>query len=59
MIKQIDKSPFELREKVTSKGGTTFAAVNFMEQELIGEKIIKAIHLAKLRCKEINEEFGK
>lgn len=48
-----------LRERVTSKGGTTFAALSSMESSSVGPSIIKAIKAAALRSEELGEEFGK
>lgn len=48
-----------LREKVTSKGGTTFAALSSMEQSGVKEKIIAAMQAAAARGRELGEELGK
>jgi pyrroline-5-carboxylate reductase len=48
-----------LRERVTSKGGTTFAAITSMDQSGIKPLFIKAMHAAKTRAAELGEEFGK
>ena len=45
----------ELRAKVTSKGGTTEAAIASLEQGDVMEKFIEAVGKAKLR----SEELGK
>lgn len=47
-----------LREKVTSKGGTTFAAIQGMEQSQIKPRLIQAIKLAAARSKELGDEFS-
>lgn len=48
-----------LRQRVTSKGGTTYAALMAMEENDIKPNFIKAIQAAKLRAKELGDEFGK
>ncbi|WP_151449092.1 pyrroline-5-carboxylate reductase [Lacisediminimonas profundi] len=48
-----------LRERVTSKGGTTYAALTSMEQSGVKELIIKAMKAASARGKEMGEEFGR
>lgn len=48
-----------LRERVTSKGGTTYAALTAMEQSGVKEAIVKAMKAAAARGKELGEEFGK
>jgi pyrroline-5-carboxylate reductase len=48
-----------LRERVTSKGGTTYAALTSMSSDAVGPHIVKALHCAAARGKELGEEFGK
>ncbi|WP_293777132.1 pyrroline-5-carboxylate reductase [uncultured Oxalicibacterium sp.] len=48
-----------LRERVTSKGGTTYAALCTMEQFDVKGAIIKAMKAAASRGRELGEEFGK
>jgi pyrroline-5-carboxylate reductase len=48
-----------LREKVTSKGGTTERALASMAKDEVKEAIIRAIHAANERGKELGEELGK
>ena len=48
-----------LRDRVTSKGGTTFAALASMEASGMGHAIVKALHAAAARGKEMGEEFGR
>jgi pyrroline-5-carboxylate reductase len=47
-----------LREKVTSKGGTTYAALTSMEQSGVKEKIIAAMKAAAARGRELGDEMG-
>lgn len=48
-----------LREKVTSKGGTTFAALTTLDQHGVKDGIIAAVKAAAARGKALGEEFGK
>ncbi len=50
--------PQLLRERVTSKGGTTYAAITSMQHDGVPEAFIKAMHAACLRAKELGDEFG-
>lgn len=46
-----------LRERVTSKGGTTHAAISHMERMYMGEHFVKAMHAASTRAKSFGLEF--
>ncbi len=48
-----------LRERVTSKGGTTYAALQSMETSGVKPAIVKALHAAAARGRELGDEFGK
>ena len=48
-----------LRERVTSKGGTTHAALTSMEQDGVKAEFVKALHAACRRAEELGDEFGK
>lgn len=48
-----------LRERVTSKGGTTYAALTSLQSSGVQQSIVKALHAAAARGKELGEEFGK
>ena len=48
-----------LRERVTSKGGTTYAALTSMEGSGVKAALVKALHAAADRGRELGEEFGK
>jgi pyrroline-5-carboxylate reductase len=56
---QSDESPSVLRERVTSKGGTTYAALEHMRSTQVGEHIKAALLAAQHRAKELGEEFGR
>jgi pyrroline-5-carboxylate reductase len=51
--------PGELRRQVTSKGGTTEAALKVFEQERLAEKIMQALEAASSRGAELGDELGK
>ncbi|MDB5875460.1 MAG: proC [Ramlibacter sp.] len=50
--------PEVLRQRVTSKGGTTYAAITSMEQDQVQALFIKALHAAQQRARELGDEFG-
>jgi pyrroline-5-carboxylate reductase len=50
--------PEVLRQRVTSKGGTTYAAITSMEGDQVQALFIKALHAARQRAKELGNEFG-
>ena len=47
-----------LRERVTSKGGTTYAAITSMEESGVKEAVVKALKAASARGRELGEEMG-
>ncbi|MEO7392065.1 MAG: pyrroline-5-carboxylate reductase [Ramlibacter sp.] len=53
-----DDPPQVLRQRVTSKGGTTHAAIMSMEQGHVKALFIKALHAARQRARELGDEFG-
>jgi pyrroline-5-carboxylate reductase len=53
------ESPEVLRQRVTSKGGTTYAAITSMDDSGIKASFAKALHAARDRAKEMGDEFGK
>ena len=53
------ETPETLRAKVTSKGGTTYAAITSMEESGIKILFEKALHAANTRAQELGAEFGK
>jgi len=48
-----------LRQRVTSKGGTTYAAITHMQQQKLPEHFIEAMRKAEARAKELATEFGR
>jgi len=59
LASQSDVSVATLRERVTSKGGTTHAALVSMEDSGVAASIVKALKAAALRSKELGDEFGR
>lgn len=54
-----DEPASVLRERVTSKGGTTYAAITYMQQAGLPQHFIAALRKAETRAKELAAEFGK
>ncbi len=54
-----DEPVATLREKVTSKGGTTFAALSSMQEAGIQTAIVRAAKAAAQRATELGDEFGQ
>jgi pyrroline-5-carboxylate reductase len=52
------ESPQVLRQRVTSKGGTTYAAISSMETNDMRALFIDAMYAARERAKELGDEFG-
>jgi pyrroline-5-carboxylate reductase len=57
LAQQSTDTPSTLREKVTSKGGTTFAALEVLREHQWGEILQKAIQAADQRSSAMGEEF--
>ncbi|QNP50128.1 pyrroline-5-carboxylate reductase [Diaphorobacter aerolatus] len=53
------ESPDVLRQRVTSKGGTTHAAIVHMQEHKVLEHFIDAMRAAEKRAQELAVEFGK
>jgi pyrroline-5-carboxylate reductase len=54
-----DDPPEVLRQRVTSKGGTTHAAITSMERDGMKALFVNALHAARKRAQELGDEFGK
>ena len=50
--------PEVLRERVTSKGGTTYAALTSLEASGVKAAFVTALKAARQRAKELGDEFG-
>ena len=53
-----DEGPEVLRARVTSKGGTTYAALTSMEQDGVQQRFMRAMQAARIRAGELGDEFG-
>lgn len=53
MLRDTGRHPVELRESVTSPGGTTIAAIRVLEREGVRAAFLDAIEAAKLRSEEL------
>ena len=51
-------SPAVLREKVTSKGGTTYAALAVMQNKGVHASVMEAMQAAQNRAKTLGQELG-
>ncbi|MEO7160717.1 MAG: pyrroline-5-carboxylate reductase [Polaromonas sp.] len=58
LAQQATEPPDVLRARVTSKGGTTYAALMSMEQSGIKENFMQAMHAARQRASAMGDEFG-
>jgi pyrroline-5-carboxylate reductase len=58
LAKTSTESPSVLRERVTSKGGTTYAALTSMQNAHVGELFQVALKAAQHRAHELGDEFG-
>lgn len=59
LARQSSESPEVLRQRVTSKGGTTYAALTSMANAQVKESFIAAMLAAQKRAAELGDEFGK
>ncbi|MCX6993409.1 MAG: pyrroline-5-carboxylate reductase [Kiritimatiellaeota bacterium] len=55
LLEEMGQEPEELRRRVTSKGGTTAAALEVLEAGRVKEMFIKAIRAAQKRSRELSE----
>ncbi len=52
-----DEAPSVLRERVTSKGGTTHAAISSLEADGVKEAFVRALRAAQQRARELGDEY--
>jgi pyrroline-5-carboxylate reductase len=55
---QSTDSPATLRERVTSRGGTTYAALMSLDNDAVKAAFVRALHAAKKRAQELGDEIG-
>lgn len=58
LAKTASEPPSVLRERVTSKGGTTYAAITSMQNAHLGQLFETALKAAQIRARELGDEFG-
>ncbi|MDH4427080.1 MAG: pyrroline-5-carboxylate reductase [Acidovorax sp.] len=58
LARRSDEPPAVLRERVTSKGGTTYAALTSLERDAVGDAFVRAMQAAERRAQELGDEFG-
>lgn len=58
LAEESQDSPAALRAKVTSKGGTTQRALEFMESMDVKSRVVEGVKQAARRARELGEEFG-
>ena len=58
LARRSDEPPAVLRQRVTSKGGTTYAALQSMEGDGVGSAFERAMEAARHRADELGNEFG-
>lgn len=59
LASQSKEPPSVLRERVTSKGGTTYAAITRMQSDGVDRLFQKALQAARSRAQELGEAFGQ
>ncbi|MVW73274.1 MULTISPECIES: pyrroline-5-carboxylate reductase [unclassified Bordetella] len=59
LAEQATESPAVLRERVTSKGGTTAAALQIFDQANLRDTVRDAMQAAAQRSRELADEFGR
>ena len=58
LARQSDEPLELLRERVTSKGGTTYAALCALEEQQVQQHFVRAMQAAGARAQELGDEFG-
>ena len=59
LARSASEPPSVLRERVTSKGGTTYAALTAMQAAQLSEHFRAAMDAARQRAHELGDEFGR
>ena len=58
LARRSPETPATLRERVTSKGGTTYAALTAMQAAGVAPAFVAAMQAAQQRARELGDEFG-
>lgn len=59
LARRSPESPAVLRERVTSKGGTTYAALTALEEAGVAAAFQQALEAARQRAETLGDEFGR
>lgn len=59
LARRSPETPQTLRAQVTSKGGTTHAAITSLEADGVKAAFVRALRAAERRAQELGDEFGK
>lgn len=59
LAQRSDDPPQILRERVTSKGGTTYAAITTLQAAQVKESFELALEAARRRAEELGREYGR
>lgn len=59
LARRSPETPATLRERVTSKGGTTYAALMALQAAGVGPAFVDALEAARRRAQELGDEFGR
>ncbi|MDP4301574.1 pyrroline-5-carboxylate reductase [Leptothrix discophora] len=59
LARRSPETPATLRERVTSKGGTTYAALTALNEAGVNTAFITALKAAQARARELGDEFGR
>jgi pyrroline-5-carboxylate reductase len=59
LARRSEDTPATLRERVTSKGGTTYAALTTLQAQGVQDSFIAAMLAAQARARELGDEFGR
>jgi pyrroline-5-carboxylate reductase len=58
LAKASSEPPETLRERVTSRGGTTYAALTALEQSGVKQHFMQAMQAAYKRASELGDAYG-
>jgi pyrroline-5-carboxylate reductase len=58
LASQSTESLATLRERVTSRGGTTYAALMSLDKDAVKAAFVRALHAARKRAEELGDEIG-
>ncbi len=59
LARDADEPPEVLRQRVTSKGGTTHAAITALDADGVKASFLRALSAAKRRATELGDEYGR